>query len=94
MLDNLAGRFRQFNLAARASYDLTRQRANAALPLFRRVGSVLTGINQGIQASTAFRPESKTTARNVHGAIDQMIHRYTTAVNKWNLIHEVATAPG
>lgn len=86
-------RFRSFSLATRNAYDFTRGKANAGLPLFTRLGLFSAGLNRGIQNSASFGAETKNTFGGLHDAVDTMVRNYSTAVNKWNLIHDIAMAP-
>lgn len=86
-------RFRNFSLAARGAYDFTRGKANAGLPLMTRLGLFTGGLNRGIQNSSSFGAGTKDTFSGLSDAVSTMVRNYSTAVNKWNLVHDVITAP-
>ena len=93
VLQRAQQRFRNFSLAARNAYDFTRGKANAGLPLITRLGLFSAGLNRGIQNSASFGAETKSTFHGLHNAVDNMVRNYSTAVNKWNLAHDVIMAP-
>lgn len=95
---NFANNVRQWGLRTGASlqqfYNRGRHLANQAHPLLIRGTHFMEGVSQGASRSTAFSPESKHALDTWSRKLRQMTDQYGVLLNKANLMHEVAFAPG
>lgn len=75
-------------------YDTVRMRSTQVLPMLNTASKVIGGISRSAQTVDNVSPAGKKAISDFDNSVSQFAKNFTTGVNKWNLMHDIAFAPG